>query len=63
MSQTQLAKMVVAASAHFAAAQTSLEQTDQRQLVGVVVDAILRRHDDFIGAKVKEHLHNQRYGV
>jgi hypothetical protein len=50
----------VEASAHFSAAQTALEQTHARELVGVVVDAILRRHDDFIGAAVrrkKEHQH------
>jgi hypothetical protein len=51
-----------ASSAHFAAAQTSIEQTDQRALVGVVVDSIIRRHD-FVGAQVKRRLHNVRFGV
>lgn len=50
------------ASSAFGEAQDSAEQTDARALVGVVVDSILRRHD-FIGARVRERQHHQRYAA
>jgi hypothetical protein len=52
-----------AGSAAFNAAQDSAEQTTARTLVGLVVRAILERHDKFIGAKVREQALNVRYGV
>jgi hypothetical protein len=53
----------VEASAHFSAAQTALEQTNARELVGVVVDSILRRHDDFVGAAVREKRERAHFSV
>jgi hypothetical protein len=53
----------VEASAHFAQAETALEQSSARELVGTVVDAILRRHDDFVGAAVREKRERQHFSV
>ena len=53
----------VEASAHFAQAQTAQEQSSARELVGTVVDAILRRHDDFIGAAVREKREKQHFSA
>jgi hypothetical protein len=53
---------IVSTSAAFAAAIWDVEQTEQRAIVGCVVDAILRRHQ-FLTAKVKEAKTRERYDV
>jgi hypothetical protein len=53
---------IVSTSAAFAAAILDVEQTEQRALVGFVVQAILRRHQ-FLNARVKEVRQRERYDV
>ena len=56
-----LRNAIVASSAAFARAENEQEQTTARALVGVVVSAILARHEDFIGAKVHARIARERY--
>jgi hypothetical protein len=51
-----------AASATFNDAHDAAEQSDAKALIGVVVEAILTRHD-WVGAKVRERKFDQRYRV
>lgn len=55
-----LRRAISVSSAAFNAAQTGEEQSDQRAVIGVVVDAVLRRHD-FLSARVKEARLRERY--
>jgi hypothetical protein len=48
------------ASAGFSQAENESEQVAARTLVGLVVNAIIDRHD-FVGAKVRERLFSQRF--
>lgn len=48
------------AAATFNAAQDSAEQSDAKALIGIVVGAVLDRHD-FVGAQVRERKFSQRY--
>jgi hypothetical protein len=57
---TDLRGAVATTAASFAAAETALEQTEQRAVIGVLMDAILRRHQ-FLTASVKEAKTRERY--
>jgi hypothetical protein len=51
---------VTTSAASFAAAETALEQSEQRAVIGVLMDAILRRHQ-FLTASVREAKKRERY--
>jgi hypothetical protein len=53
---------VVTSAASFAAAESDLEQTQQREIIGFVIDAVLRRHQ-WLTARVREAKQNERYGT
>jgi hypothetical protein len=53
---------LTASSAAFFAAETDEEQTDQRNLIAVIIDGVLRRNK-FLDAKVSEALTRQRFDV
>ena len=52
---------LVHTAASFAAAQTDLEQTQQKSMIGFVMDAVMRRHQ-CLTAKVKESKARERHG-
>jgi hypothetical protein len=51
---------LVASSADFNAAETDVEQVEQRAIIGVVIDSILRR-DRVLAARVKESKLRERF--
>ena len=51
---------VVSTSAAFARAATDQEQSEQKSIIGFLVEAIARRHDA-IGAKLREIVQGQRF--
>jgi hypothetical protein len=51
-----------ASAAYLDAEQNTAEQSDAKALVGVIVGAVLERHD-WVGAKVRERKFNARYGI
>jgi hypothetical protein len=51
---------VTTSAASFAAAETAIEQTEQRAVIGFLMDAILRRHQ-FLTASVREAKKRERY--
>jgi hypothetical protein len=52
-----------AGTAAFVEAQNAAEQVTARTLVGLVVTAIIQRHDKFIGATVRQRALSARYDV
>jgi hypothetical protein len=53
---------VVTSSAGFSAAENDSEQVEQRAIIGLVMDAVMRRHE-FVSTRVKAAKQNERYGV
>jgi hypothetical protein len=53
---------LVSTAAAFSAGTTDIEQTDQRNIIGIIVDGVLRRHK-YLDSKVKEAVSRQRYDV
>jgi len=56
---SDLRQALVSTSAAFAAAILDSEQSEQKTIVGIVMDAVMRRHQ-FLTAKVKELLRRER---
>ena len=57
-----LRNAIVTTSAAFASAETDIEQTSQRGILGIIIDGVLRRHK-FLDAKVREAVTRQRYDI
>ena len=55
-----LADVAVASAASFAAAETAIEQVDQRRSIGLLMDAVMRRHE-WLTAAVKEAKDRERF--
>ena len=53
---------LVSTAAAFSAAVTDEEQTDQRTIIGIIIDGVLRRHQ-WLDAKVRESKQNEQFGV
>jgi hypothetical protein len=53
---------LVSSSSAFSAAENEEEQTTQRKIIGIIVDAVLRRHE-WLSAKVRDAKRNERFGV
>ena len=50
---------LVSTAAAFSAAVTDEEQTDQRTIIGIIIDGVLRRHQ-WLDAKVRESKQNEQ---
>jgi hypothetical protein len=57
-----LRNALTATAAAFSAATTDIEQTDQRNIIGIIIDGVLRRHQ-FLNAKVREAVTRQRFDI
>jgi hypothetical protein len=59
---SSLRNAIVSASASFSAAENEQEQSSAKLLVGLVIDAVLRRHQ-FLTSKVREQKFKERWQV
>jgi hypothetical protein len=57
-----LRNALTATAAAFSAATTDIEQTDQRNIIAIIIDGVLRRHP-WLDAKVKQAVTRQRYDI
>ncbi len=57
-----LRSAIISTAAGLDAAETDIEQTKQREIIGFLVSAVLRRHQQ-LAANVRSAQHKERYGV